>query len=200
MEKFYLEEVNLDRKDDVTDYVSEFKKYNSDINGTGGFHHILDGDSFENILEKEMSLHDTDYALSVGMCPGKTFLLIRENDNKLIGMMNIRHHLNKQLLEFGGHIGYSIRPTERRKGYAKINLYLGLIKSLEEFGLDRVMIDCSATNIGSEKTIQALGGVFERSGIDWYDDELTNVYWIDTKDSIEKYRNYYSDYIYNKRK
>lgn len=87
MEKFYLEEVNLDRKDDVTDYVSEFIKYNSDIYGTGGFHHILDGDSFESILEKEMSLHDTDYALSVGMCPGKTFLLIRENDNKLIGMM-----------------------------------------------------------------------------------------------------------------
>ena len=163
MEKFYLEEVNLDRKDDIIDYVSEFKEYNSDIHGTGGFHHIL---------EKEMSLHDTDYALSIGMCPGKTFLLIRENDNKIIGMINIRHHLNKELLEFGGHIGYSIRPTERRKGYAKLNLYLGLIKSLEEFGLDKVMVDCSATNVGSEKTIQALGGVFERSGIDWYDNEL----------------------------
>ena len=107
MEKFYLEEVNLDRKDDIIDYVSEFKEYNSDIHGTGGFHHILDGQSFESILEKEMSLHDTDYALNIGMCPGKTFLLIRENDNKIIGMINIRHHLNKELLEFGKlNIGY----------------------------------------------------------------------------------------------
>ena len=53
MEKFYLEEVNFDRKDDIIDYVSEFKEYNSDIHGTGGFHHILDGQSFESILEKE---------------------------------------------------------------------------------------------------------------------------------------------------
>lgn len=77
----------MNRKDDIIDYVSEFKEYNSDIHGMGGFHHILDGKSFESILEKKMSLHDTDFALSVGMCPGKTFLLIRENNNKLIGMM-----------------------------------------------------------------------------------------------------------------
>ena len=49
---------------------------------------------------------------------------IKSNDNKIIG--NIKVTLNENLKKFGGHIGYSIRPTERNKGYNKINLYLGL--------------------------------------------------------------------------
>ena len=200
MEKFYLEEASLDRKDDVIDYMNEHVKFDSHIHGTGCFHHILDGEKYEDLLQKEISIHDIESAKKIGYCPGKTFFLIRKDDDKLIGMINIRHHLSDEMLEFGGHIGYGIRPTERSKGYNKINLYLGLIKAYEEFNLDKVMIDCSATNIASEKTIQALGGVFERSGIDWYDNELTNVYWIDTKESIDKYKDIYSDYIYKKQK
>ena len=61
----------------------------------------------------------------------------------------------------GGHIGYGIRPSERRKGYNKINLYLAL-KEAKKIGLDRVMIDCAAFNIASDKTIQAFGGILER--------------------------------------
>ena len=111
-------------------------------------------------------------------------------------MINIRHHLSPKMLVHGGHIGYGIRPTERRKGYNKINLYLGLIKAFEEFNLDKVMLDCDVKNLGSDKTIQALGGVLERTDIDDYDGALTNVYWINVKDSIRKYKDIYQKHMY----
>ena len=99
------------------------------------------------------------------------------------------------MLQFGGHIGYGIRPTERQKGYNKINLYLGLIKAYEEFHLDKVMIDCSIDNLGSDKTIKALGGVLERCELDKSDNTMTNVYWIDTQKAINKYKEKYESNI-----
>ena len=53
--------------------------------------------------------------------PAETYFLVRKRDNKIVGMINIRLQLHEKLKEFGGNIGYSIRPTERRKGYNKIN-------------------------------------------------------------------------------
>lgn len=125
-------------------------------------------------------------------------MLIRLNDTKIIGMINIRWNLNEYMLRFAGHIGYSIRPTERRKGYNKINLYLGLIEA-KKLGLDKVMLGCNATNLGSDKTIQALGGILERAEIDPRDNELDNIYWINVDESIEKYKNEYDKYIYKKK-
>lgn len=192
---FYLEEPNIERKDEALDYLNEHKKYNSDINGTGGMDKCLTGMTYEEWLVRLEKMKSDDYAKSINRCPGKTFFLIRKDDDKIVGMINIRYNLNDQMLKFGGHIGYGIRPSERRKGYNKINLYLGLIKCKEKFGLDRVMIDCSVDNLGSDKTIQALGGVLERSEIDPSDGTLTNVYWIDVEDSINKYYDVYSKYI-----
>ena len=96
---------------------------------------------------------------------------------------------------FGGNIGYGIRPTERRKGYNKINLYLGLIEA-QKIGLDKVMLDCDVNNLGSARTMQALGGVLERTEVDPYDGLLTSVYWFDVDETIEKYRETFKDNIY----
>lgn len=195
IEKFYLENPSMERKNDVIEYMNEHVKYNSNINGTGSFDHVLEGETYEECMDRYYKIQDNEYAKSIDRCPGKTYFLIRKNDNKLIGMINIRHHLTPKMLVHGGHIGYGVRPSERRKGYNKINLYLGLIKALEEFNLDKVMLDCDVNNLGSDKTIQALGGVLERTDIDDYDGALTNVYWINTKDSIEKYKDIYQKYI-----
>lgn len=195
IEKFYLENPSMERKNDVIEYMNEHVKYNSNINGTGSFDHVLEGETYEECMDRYYKIQDNEYAKSIDRCPGKTYFLIRKNDNKLIGMINIRHHLSPKMLVHGGHIGYGIRPTERRKGYNKINLYLGLLKALEEFNLDKVMLDCDVKNLGSDKTIQALGGVLERTDIDDYDGALTNVYWINIKDSIEKYKDIYQKYI-----
>ncbi len=196
IEKFYLENPSMERKNDVIEYMNEHVKYNSIINGTGSFDHVLEGETYEECMDRYYKIQDNEYAKSIDRCPGKTYFLIRKNDNKLIGMINIRHYLTPKMLVHGGHIGYGIRPTERRKGYNKINLYLGLLKALEEFNLDKVMLDCDVKNLGSDKTIQALGGVLERTDIDDYDGALTNVYWINTKDSIRKYKDVYQKYMY----
>ena len=193
--KFYLEKPSIERKEEALEYLEEHVKYASDLNGTGGMDKCLEGMSYEDWLIRLDNMRDEEYAKSINRCPGETFFLIRKDDNKLIGMLNIRHKLTEAMLEFAGHIGYGIRPTERQKGYNKINLYLGLIKAHEDFGLDRVMLGCAADNLGSDKTIKALGGVLEKSEIDPMDGELTNVYWIDVIDSIDRYRDNFREYI-----
>ena len=50
--------------------------------------------------------------------PATQYIFVREEDNKIVGMLQIRHYLNDNLLKVGGHIGYSVAPSERRKGYA----------------------------------------------------------------------------------
>lgn len=197
MEKFYLERPSIERKKEIIEYLDEFKKYNSNINGVGALDRIYSGYTFEEALEFCLNLEDESFTKKLGWCPGKTFLLIRINDNKIIGMINIRWNLNEQMLHFSGHIGYSIRPTERRKGYNKINLYLGLIEA-KKLSLNRVMLACNASNLGSDKTIQALGGILERCEVDPRDNELDNIYWIDTNDSIEKFKKEYDKFIYKK--
>ena len=195
MERFYLERPSIKRKEEIIEYINEFVKYNSNINGTGSLDKILEGYTFEQALERCFNIENEEYAKNIGRCPGKTFLLIRENDNKIVGSINVRWNLNEAMLQFGGHIGYGIRPTERRKGYNKINLYLGLIEA-QKLGLDKVVLACDVNNIGSDRTLQALGGVLKRCEIDPSDGILTNVYWFDVDDSLNKYKAIYDPYIF----
>lgn len=194
MEKFYLERPSLERKDEIIEYINEFVEYNSEINGTGGLDKIIEGCTFEQALARCLSMEDEDYAKKINRCPSKTFLLIRENDNRIVGTINVRWNLTEAMKQFGGNIGYGIRPTERRKGYNKINLYLGM-QEAQNLGLDRVMLDCDVNNLGSDRTLKALGGVLERTEIDPEDNILTNVYWFDVDNCLEKYKDTYKPFI-----
>lgn len=194
MEKFYLEKPSLERKEEIFEYINEFVEYNSDINGTGGLDKIIEGCTFEQALARCLSMKDEDYAKKINRCQSKTFLLIRENDNRIVGTINVRWNLTEAMKQFGGNIGYGIRPTERRKGYNKINLYLGM-QEAQKLGLDRVMLDCDVNNLGSDRTLKALGGVLERTEVDPADGILTNVYWFDVDNCLEKYKDIYSPLI-----
>lgn len=194
MEKFYLEKPSLERKEEIFEYINEFVEYNSDINGTGGLDKIIEGCTFEQALARCLSMEDEDYAKKINRCQSKTFLLIRENDNRIVGTINVRWNLTAAMKQFGGNIGYGIRPTERRKGYNKINLYLGM-QEAQKLGLDRVMLDCDVNNLGSDRTLKALGGVLERTEVDPADGILTNVYWFDVDNCLEKYKDIYSPLI-----
>jgi len=194
MDRFYFEKPSLERKNEIIDYLDEFVRFGSDINGSGSLDKIYDGYTFEEALDRCLKMEDEDYAKSVNRCPGKTFLLIREDDNRIVGSINIRWNLNEEMLRFGGHIGYGIRPTERRKGYNKINLYMGIIEA-RKVGLDRIMLDCDVNNLGSDKTLKALGGKLERTEIDPSDGTLTNVYWFNVDETIEKYKDTYAHMI-----
>ena len=194
MERFYFERPSRGRKDDIIEYMKEHEAAGSRINGSGGLDKVLKGWAFEQALERCLNMEDKEYAREARHFPGKTFLLIRKNDGRLVGMINIRWDLDETMLRFAGHIGYGIRPSERRKGYNKINLYLGL-REAQKLGLDRVMIGCTADNTGSERTVLALGGVLERCEIDPEDGELSKVFWIDVDRALEQYRDVYEPHI-----
>ena len=89
------------------------------------------------------------------------YMAFRESDSKIVGFIVFRHKLeyDDDDIEFASNFGYSVRPSERGKGYAKAQLRLGLQKALA-FGLDKVRIICCDTNIGSNKTILSNGGVY----------------------------------------
>ena len=67
----------------------------------------------------------------------------------------------------------------------------------KKVGLDKVMLDCDVNNLGSDKTLKALGGELERTEVDPYDGALTNVYWFNVDDTIKKYKGTYEPYISN---
>ena len=194
MEKFYYELPSMERKDEIIDYINEFVKYNSNINGTGALDKILEGLTFEEALERCLKMEDGTYASFFGKSPNKTFLLIRKDDNKIIGTLNLRWDLTENLKRFGGNIGYGIRPLERRKGYNKINLYLGLIEAQKK-NLDTVMLDCDIDNLGSERTILALGGILNKEEINPYNNKLTKSYNIDVEKALNDYKDYYEKYL-----
>lgn len=79
----------------------------------------------------------------------------------MVGIINIRHNLNNDYLrQFGGHIGYSIHPDFRKQGYGSEMLKLALAK-VKMLSLDKVLITCEESNVGSEKVILNNGGKFE---------------------------------------
>ena len=93
-----------------------------------------------------------------GLVPETTYWLV-ETDS-FIGRVSIRHRLNEKLMRVGGHIGYEIRPSSRRRGYGTLALRLGLEKA-RELGMARVLVTCDRTNVPSRKIIEANGGVME---------------------------------------
>ena len=94
-----------------------------------------------------------------GAVPQTMYFAVKDDD-RLIGAVTVRHKLNERTNNEsgGGHVGFGVRPTERRKGYAKIILQLALEK-LAERGINDVMINCASDNTGSEKTILSCGAV-----------------------------------------
>lgn len=194
MERFFLELPTIERKQEALDYLQEHIDNGSDLNGTSGLKDILEGITYEEWLDDVIKFQEKEYAESKNKVPSTTFFTIRESDNKIVGMVNLRHYLNDYLKKFGGHISYGIRPTERRKGYAKIQLYLTLIEA-QKLGIDKVMVDCVNTNIGSEKIILALGGEFDREVFEENRNVILNNYWINVNKTIEKYKDVYEQYI-----
>lgn len=106
------------------------------------------------------------------------FICVRKSDERLVGMIQLRHCLNEYLYQYGGHIGYNVRPSERRKGYAKYMLGKCLSYAKEQIGLDLVMISCSDTNQASRRTILAHGGIYENTVFNPDEGIKLKRYWI----------------------
>lgn len=151
------------------DYISHGESH---INGSCGFIHYS---NYNEWLEKVISFRSKDTSFS--NISTSTFFTVRKTDNKIIGSIQLRHELNEDLRKRGGHIGYGICPTERRKGYGKEQLSLVLSKA-KELHIPRVMISCDKDNIGSAKVAIHNGGKLEWEGYD-EEDGLIQIYWIE---------------------
>lgn len=157
-------------KEKILDFLQEFN--GGTIHGCGGLDRLDIDEWFEKI--KEDLVKDTPTRVSATL-----FIAIRKSDQKIVGIIQIRHKLNDFLLLYGGHIGDSIRPSERRKGYATEMIRLAL-NECRNLGIDRVLMTCDVNNIGSEKSIINNGGILENIVVD-EDGNNMKRYWIDLK-------------------
>jgi Predicted acetyltransferase len=129
--------------------------------------------------------------VSFGWVTATTFFAVRKRDLKIVGVIDIRHNLeNEFLTQYGGHVGYSVRPSERKKGYATEILKMG-IEYAKTLNIENLMIACFSDNIPSIKTIIKCGGVLSETklytngqlvNIPNSEEKLVNIYWIDLCD------------------
>jgi predicted acetyltransferase len=117
-------------------------------------------DDFEVMLQFLLE-HETGGNVPEGWVPSTTYWLVSES-KRIVGAVNIRHSLTGYLLNCGGHIGYGIRPTDRRKGYATKLLSLALEKT-RRLGIRKALVVCDEDNTASERTIIKNGGVQDMS-------------------------------------
>ena len=106
-----------------------------------------------------------------------SFFVIDEN-GKLVGATSLRHYLTVEGYQTWGHIGYGVRPSERRKGYA-VQMLKMMLELAQEKKIYKVLIGVHDGNIGSWKTVEKCGGVLENTVLVLNDEEPIRRYWID---------------------
>ncbi len=116
-------------------------------------------DSIQEWLE-EIARRQDAASMPAGTVLTWYYLFLREADDKVVGFVQIHHPLNDYYEKFAGHIGYTICPSERRKGYASALLKEAL-RLCREKGIDEVLVCCAPDNEGSKRTILRCGGVLE---------------------------------------
>lgn len=141
-----------------------------------GFASMNTGD-FDLDVRKALN-HAQGVGLREGWVPAHTFWLVR-NGRTILGILQIRHSLTPFLEAEGGHIGYSVRPSERGRGYATRMLEMALDEA-RRLGLKRVLITCDPRNIASARVIQKNGGRLENEIVSRLPNrEFTQRYWIE---------------------
>ena len=152
----------------IEDYKNEFITNNEIIQGAANMAAL-------SISKWVQFAENTKYKETVtpGFVTAHTFFAL--DNNKIVGIINARHELNDYLLNFGGHIGYSVRKSERRKGYGKkmLNYTSEFLFSL---GLEKILITCDKNNIASKRTIESCGGILENEVVE--KSRTTLRYWI----------------------
>ncbi len=172
MDKIILVKPDLSYADEIIKYKEESLAESPVINGSAG----LDRFSSIEIWFEELKKRSCEDTVPKGLVPSSTYLAVREKDNYIVGMIDIRHYLNEYLTQVGGNIGYGVRKTERNKGYAKQMLKLALEKC-KELKIKKVLITCDEDNIASEKVILSANAKLE--DIRNVDGENKKRFWID---------------------
>jgi predicted acetyltransferase len=166
----------IDYKQKAIEFINEFYEYGSEIDGSGALDSFLKESTYEKWLDE--LLRDIDIAnLQEPKVPALTYFYVREADDRIIGTINIRLALNDFLRKEGGHIGYSVRPTERKKGYGTDMLSEGL-KVCSKIGLHEVLVSCDKENLASAGVIKNCGGLLKEEFYSSTYDEILQMYVI----------------------
>lgn len=145
--------------EEVKDYFREFEEKGISVQGSSGIKNEEFVEQFKKI-------------------PNMTLLYVREEDEKIIGMVNIRYGLNAFLFQEGGHIGYSIRPSEWGRGYGTA-LLQEAVSVCRLMGLDRVLVVCMKDNPASARVIEKCGGVLEDEVTGEFSEKRMRRYWVE---------------------
>jgi len=159
--------------DQIASYRAAFLAAGDSMDGTGPLRRMDDPQEWVELCRAAEHRETTP----LSWVPSEQFVFLRERDQKIVGMIQFRHEFNDFLRNFGGNIGYSVHPEERRKGYAKRMLKdcLGVCRA---FGLDRVLITCLVENEASRRTIRSCGGVYDKTVFCERDNVNLERYWI----------------------
>lgn len=162
-------------KEEIVSYRAECIAAKSTMNGTGG---LAGAQAFSEYLSA-VQADAREETVRPGHVPSTTLCALRPADGRVVGFVNVRHRLNRALAARGGHIGYSVRPSEWRKGYAKQILRQAL-EVCRALGIARALVTCEKGNVASAHTILACGGILddERLGADG---TVIQRYWVQTE-------------------
>lgn len=139
-------------------------------------------DNLEDFAKFIQMLDDCENANLDKKYSSTTSYFVTDENDKLIGAASLRHYLTAEGYKTWGHIGYGVRPSERRKGYATQILKMVLTEAKVK-KIQRVLLGCHSTNVGSAKVIENCGGILENIVVDPGDvNETIRRYWIDNKE------------------
>lgn len=173
-EKLILVRPDMAMAREIMDYRSEFLAAGSSMDGTTPLRTCETAEEWLEIIRQL----ENPATVPAHWVPSSQYVYLRESDKRIVGMIQLRHELNDYLHNFGGHIGYSVRPSERRKGYAG-RMLAELLPICRKMMLGRVLITCASGNEASRRTIIRNGGVYENTVFDPEDHSNTERYWID---------------------
>lgn len=158
---------------EIAAYRQEFLDANDSMDGTGNLREC------EDPLKWISQSRDYEDASKVPShwVTCEQYILVRKKDQRILGMIQLRHELSEYLLNYGGHVGYSVRPSERKKGYATLMLSK-LMEVCREKNMERVLVTCLKNNEASRKTILKNGGVYEDERFEADENEYIERYWI----------------------
>lgn len=138
--------------------------------------------SFANIdfpaLIREMENCAKGIGIPEGFVAHETLWLVDEDE--VVAVSNLRFHLTERLKKDGGHIGYGVRPSARRRGYATI-LLAETLKKAKERGISKALVTCNKSNLASAKTIIKNGGVIDSEELMEGHDDVMQKYWIEIR-------------------